>query len=212
MEPNWWNGLILKMFWRRTSEFCRSATLISPTSAPKAKDSLPWTPWSRCRLSGKTRWSGGKLEVAGGRPGEPGEPRGRVRGGRLQPTSQPVGQDRVARERNAWKVTTDQDSLSLRFSLHLPRNLPGGGQIMQLTLLWLDGSGNLWVSKRNFLFFFKIYAWEDHGKVHGELVVSPSSGRKVLEFVCIQVLSLSGSPTSLASSSRLRFMSLRDLG
>ena len=121
MEPNWWNGLILKMTSRRTFEFCRSATLISPTSAPKAKDSLPWTPWSRCRLSGRTRWSGGKLEVAGGRPGEPGEPRGRVRGRRLQPASQPVGQDRAARERNAWKVTTDQDSLSLRFSLHLPQ-------------------------------------------------------------------------------------------
>ena len=120
MEPNWWNGLILKMTSRRTFEFCRSATLISPTSAPKAKDSLPWTPWSRCRLSGRTRWSGGKLEVAGGRPGEPGEPRGRVRGGRLQPASQPVGQDRAARERNAWKVTTDQDSLSFRFSLQLP--------------------------------------------------------------------------------------------
>ena len=121
MEPNWWNGLILKMTSRRTFEFCRSATLISPTSAPKAKDSLPWTPWSRCRLSGKTRWSGGKVEVAGGRPGEPGEPRGRVRGGRLQPASQPVGQDRAARERNAWKVTTDQHWPSLRFSSISPQ-------------------------------------------------------------------------------------------
>ena len=114
---------------RRTSAFCRSATLISPTSAPKAKDSLPWTPWSRCRLSGRTRWSGGgKVEVAGGRPGEPGEPRGRVRGRRLQPASQPMGQDRAARERNAWKVTTDQDSLSLRFSLHLPPNYQMGAK------------------------------------------------------------------------------------
>ena len=54
------------------------------------------------------------MEVAGGRPGEPGEPRGRVRGGRLQPASQPVGQDRAARERNAWKVT----------KIHFPRGFP----------------------------------------------------------------------------------------
>ena len=209
MEPNWWNGLIFKITSRRTPEFCRSAILISPTSAPKAKDSLPWTPWSRCRLSGKTRWSGGKLEVAGGRPGEPGEPRGRVRGRRLQPASQPVGQDRAARERNAWKVT----------KIHFPRGFPS---ISPQCTRWgpnhaADPVVTRWkrepVSfKEKLSFFLQFYGWEDHGKVHGELVVSPSSGRKVLEFVCIQVLSLSGSPTSLASSSRLRFMPLWELG
>ena len=194
---------------RRTPEFCRFAILISPTSAPKAKDSLPWIPWSRCRLSGKTRWSGGgKVKVAGG-PGEPGEPRGRVRGRRLQPASQPVGQDRVARERNAWKVTTDQDSPSLRF----PPNYQVGAKSCSWPCCDQMEAGTCEFQRETFFFSSKFMLERIMERCTGnwwcpQVLVGRCSSLSAFRFFPSLI-----PPTPLASSSSsLRFLSLWGLG
>ena len=72
-------------------------------------------------------------QVAAGDPGEQGEPRGRVRGGRLQPTTQPLGPDWSARKRNAWQVLKSSTSVSksrnivqtvISASKNFPQNQP----------------------------------------------------------------------------------------
>ena len=140
-------------------------------------------------------------QVAAGDPGEQGEPRGRVRGGRLQPAAQPLGQDWPARKRDARQVLESSKNMSksrnifktvICSSKDFPQNQPttqvgsksrsrpSGDSLEARTGVQINPSFLL-------LLLNQIKKSGVHAKVHGELVVSPSSGRKVLEFVCIQV-------------------------